>query len=92
MLRKALHDTESQTDLLYHPQLGSLGGEVMVMNSINGVTRGGLSIFVCWHNQVRPLREQTLGELLYYISYLIGPTSSDTQEWIIKPQRVDYHL
>ena len=33
-----------------------------------------------------------MATVLYYISYLIGPTSDTTQEWIIKPQRVDYHF
>jgi len=33
-----------------------------------------------------------MATMLYYISYLIGPTSGDTQEWTIKAQRVDYYF
>jgi len=34
----------------------------------------------------------TMATVLYYISYLIGPTSGNVQEWNIKPQRIDYHF
>jgi len=57
------------------------------------LSQAGMATMVCviyptWFAWL--VAPHAMATVLYYISYLIGPTSGDAQEWIIELQRVDY--